>query len=247
MTTATKIEGHYSGEGNRIRMRDPYNKHATADIIAGVVFEDHFMGKALNVVTNWTLLDTSALGDTTPTLKADQPGGVAEIQLDAQNEVQLSGFSMANERPFTLNRGLNFEARVRFTVLPTGAVIFACGLSSDHNVAVDSLVESILFRADGSGVITVETDDNSANETSLVATGITFALNTWYVLRICCDDYSAIRFYIDGAQVAAATTFNMSTTAALQMQPFVRIGKEGAEASVGTAQIDYVKCWQNLS
>jgi len=243
----TKIEGVYSGEAGRIRWRDPYNKHATADIEAGVNFCDHFTGKAIDVTNTWTLLDTSVAGDTTPTLKADQPGGVAEIQLDAQNEEQLSGIYMADSRPFTLNRHLNYEARVRFTVIPTGAVIFAAGLCSDHNIAVDSLVESIIFRADGAAAITVETDDNSANETSLVATGVTFTINVWYVLRICCDNYSAVRFYIDGVQVAPATVFNMSTTPALQMQPFVRIGKEAAAASVGTVQIDYVKCWQDLS
>jgi hypothetical protein len=243
----TKIEGKFSGEGNRLRFDDPQNGHATAIAMAGVYWEDHFHGKIIDVTNTWTKLDTSALGTTTPTLKADQPGGVAEILLDAQNEEQLSGLYMADERPFTLNRGLNFEARVRFTVIPTGDVIFACGLASDHNIAVDSLVESIIFRADGSGAITVETDDNSANETSKVATGVTFALNAWHVLRICCDDHTKIRFYIDGARVAESTTFDMSTTAALQMQPVVRIGKEAAANTVGTVEIDYVKCWQNLS
>jgi hypothetical protein len=243
----TKIEGQWAGQANRLAFKDPQNNHATVREVAGVYWEDHFVGKIVDVTNTWTLLDTSALGSTTPVLTADQPGGVLGIMLDAQNEVQLSGLYMGDERPFTLNRGLNFEARVRFTVVPTGAVIFACGLCSDTNVSVDSLVESILFRADGSGVITVETDDNSANETSLVATGITFAVNEWHVLRISCDDYTGIRFYIDGAQVAASTTFNMGTTAALQLQPFARIGKEGAAATVGTAQVDYVKCWQNLS
>ena len=49
---ATKIEGHYAGEGNRIRFKDPYNGHASVLPIAGVSFLDHFIGKALDTTIN---------------------------------------------------------------------------------------------------------------------------------------------------------------------------------------------------
>ncbi len=242
----TKIEGKFTGEGNRLRFRDPYNGHATAEVVAGVKWIDHFIGKALDTTNNWTALDTSAVGNTTPALTADAEGGVLGIMLDATSEVQLSGISGGDQRNWTLNRGLNFEARMRFTTLPTGAVIFCAGLCGDHNAAADSVAESVWFRADGSGAITVENDD-TVNETSKVASGVTFLVNEWHVLRISCDDYTSVKFFIDGAQVAAATVFNMSQVAALKLQPVVRIGKEGAATTVGTVEIDYVRCWQNLS
>lgn len=214
--------------------------------VAPVSFYEDFLGKAIDTVTAWTALDVSAAGLTTPVLVADAPNGVVSLPLDATNEVQLAGLYWGDQRTLVLNQKLVFEARVRLSVLPTGAVIAVIGLAGDHNAAVNAVAESIWFRLDGSGVITVETDD-TVHETSLVASGVTVIAGQWVTLRIECDDPSAIRFFIDGVRVAAATVFNMSQVAALALQPIVRIGKEGAAVTVGTMQVDYVRTWQKRS
>src|SRR4029077_11422906 len=102
-------------------------------------------------------------------------------------EAQLGGLDFADQRSFILNQGLIFEARVRFTVAATGSVVACVGLCGDHNAAVNTVAESIWFRVDGGLVWTVETDDTS-NETSQVATGVTATLNAWNLLRIDCTD-----------------------------------------------------------
>jgi len=208
--------------------------------LAAVTFVDDFLGTALDTTNTWTLRDT---GGATETLKADAPSGVLELALTATNEVQLAGVDWGNQRPLVLNQKVMFETRVRFTTLPTGAVIAVAGFCGDHNAAVDSVAESAWFRLDGSGAITVETDD-TIHETSKVATGVTLTANQWALLRIECDQIGALRFYINGARVASATTFNMSQVAALALQPVVRIGKEGAATTVGTMEVDVVRCWQ---
>lgn len=242
----TKIVGRYAGMGGRVAFVDPANLNSIVWPVAGIVFREDFTGKIIDVTNTWTALDVSAAGNTTPGMVAASPGGAAQIMLDATNEVQLSGLTHNDQRNFTLARGLNWEARVRFTVLPTGAVIFCAGLCGNHNAAVDTVAESIWFRADGSGAMTVETDD-TVHETSKVATGVTFNVNEWHVLRISCDDPTNVLFFIDGIQVAAGTTFNMNQVTTLQIQPVARIGKEAGATTVGTVEIDYVQCWQNLS
>lgn len=211
--------------------------------VSPVFFEEEFLRKAIDTTTIWTALDTSAAGNTTPALVADAPNGVVSTMLDATNEVQLSGLTWGDQRTLVLNQGLVFEARIKLATLPTGAVACAVGLCGDHNAAIDTVAESAWFRFDGGGAITVETDD-TVHETSKVATGITLLNTDWAVLRIECQDITSVRFFVNGNQVATGTAFNMSQVAALALQPVVRIGKEGAAASVGTLYTDYIRCWQ---
>lgn len=243
---ATTIRGKWSGEGNRLRFYDPQNNNESALVVADVFFEDDFYGKAIDTTNVWTALDVSVAGLTTPVLIADSASGLVSLPLDATNEVQLSGLTWGDNRTLILNQGVNIEGRMALSVLPTGAVTFAFGLAGDHNAAVNTVAESIWFRADGSGAITVETDD-TANETSLVATGVTLTAGLFAVFRIDCSDITSVKFYINGSQVAAGTTFNMSQVAALKLQPVVRIGKEAGATTVGTVQLDYIRAWQNRS
>ncbi len=207
-----------------------------------VFFEDDFLGNTLNTVA-WGARDTGAA---TEAVVADAANGVLGLALDATNEVQLAGVDWADQRTLVLNQGLQMEARFRLSVLPTGSVVACVGLCGDHNAAVNTVAQSIWFRADGSGAITVESDDGT-NETSLVSTGTTVTTADWLVVRIDCTTITDVRFYINGARVASGTTFNMSATAALALQPVVRIGKESAATTVGTMQVDYVRVWQNRS
>lgn len=210
--------------------------------VAPVMFYDDFLGNAINS-TNWGTRDTGAA---TEAVVADAANGVVGLALDATNEVQLAGIDWANNRTLVLNQGLIFETCFRLSVLPTGSVVSCVGLCGDHNAAVDTVAESIWFRADGNGQITVETDDTT-NETSKVATGITLTTADWIVARIDCTTPAGILFFINGNRVASSTTFNMSQVPALALQPVARIGKEAGATSVGTLQVDYVRAWQKRS
>lgn len=210
--------------------------------LAPVTFYDDFLGNAI-ASDAWGTRDTGAA---TEAVVADAPNGVVGLALDNTNEAQLAALDWADQRTLVLNQGLIFEARFRLSVLPTGSVVACIGLCGDHNAAVDTVAESIWFRADGNGAITVETDDTS-HETSKVATGTTLTTSDWIIGRIDCSDISDVKFFINGDRVAASTTFNMSQVAALKLQPVARIGKEAGATTVGTLQVDYVRAWQNRS
>lgn len=208
-----------------------------------VVFIEDFVGKALDVTNSWGVRDTNAA---TETILADGPSGSVELLLTNAVEVQLAGLDMADQRNFILNQDLQFEARLRFTTLPADVATAVIGLCGDHNAAIDTVAESIWFRWDGSGATTVETDD-VVNETTKVATGSTWLVNIWHIVRIDASVITDVKFYIDGARVASGTTFNMSNVAALKLQPVARMDKAAAVTNLGVMEVDYIKVWQNRS
>ncbi len=229
-------------EGGVLRYYDG-TTFETLHAMAPLWWKDDFNNQALDTTVNWTLLDTGAA---TEALVEDAPNGVIALALDATSEAQLAGMSWNDKRQLVLNQGLNIEYRFRFSVLPSASTsIAALGLAGDHNATLDTVAESIIFRADGNGAITVENDDTS-NETTKVATGVTVTTSDWVVGRIDCSNIADIIFYLNGNRVAGGTTFTMATTPTLALQPYARISK-ASSTSVGTIQIDYVKIWQNRS
>jgi hypothetical protein len=210
--------------------------------VSPIAFHDDFLGNALST----SVWGTRDAGDATEAVLANAPNGVAALTLAATSEVEVAAIDWADQRTLVLNQKLIFEARFRLSVLPTGSVVACVGLCGNYNAAVNTVAESIWFRADGNGVITVETDDTT-NETSKVATGITLTTADWIVARIDCTDPTDVRFYINGNAVALTTTFNMNTVPTLVLQPVARIGKEASATTVGTLQVDYVRASQNRS
>ena len=247
---STKIEGKYSGQGNRLIFNDPYNKHETVLPVANVVLTDDFLGKALETVVKWTTKDTSAVGSTTPALVADGASGILTCMLDATNEKQESGLYGNDDRNLVLNQGLIAEFRIRPAVLPTGQAELYFGLAGNYvegpiAEADAGPAEHILFCFDGSGAIKIFTDD-TANDNNAVATGVTLLASEWAVCRIDCADPANVLFFINGERVASSTTFNMSTVAALALQLFIMAHKETG-TGLGTLYVDYVRIWQNRS
>jgi hypothetical protein len=103
------------------------------------------------------------------------------------------------------------------------------------------------FRWDASLVTKCESDDTTNNEDD-VATGITAVAGTYSIYRIDFTTLSDVKFFIDGARVAAGTTFDMSnlTAAEKRMQPYFSLDK-ATGTGLGDMNIDYVKIWSNRS
>jgi len=165
-----------------------------------------------------------------------------ELALTNANEIQLAAVDQQNRDASRPLLCCSFEARAAFSVLPTGSVVAVLGFIGDHNADPDAINRSAWFRWDGSGAVTVETDDGTS-ETSKVATGLTVTANEFHVYKVdLCFETLECRFYIDGAQVAASTTFAYDS--GVSLQHYLRIGKEAAAAAVGTLVVDYCQVWQ---
>ena len=243
----TKIEGRFSGQGNRLIFRDPQNKNETVLPIADVVFMDDFLGQAVDATHNWTIVD---VGNATPALLEDGASGILNLPLTNTDEKQDAGYYQNDKRNWVLNQGLVAEFRISPKVLPTGQAELYFGLCGDYvegpiAEADAGPLEHIFFCMDGSGAIKIFTDD-TANDNNAVATGVTLVAEAWAVCRIDCSVITDVKFYINGVRVGTATTFDMSTVAALALQLHVMAHKETG-TGVGTLYVDYVRAWQNRS
>lgn len=170
--------------------------------------------------------------------------GVVRATLTSTSEAQTAYLDFADKLQWCIGHGLNFEARVRLHAIPSVAAVNAeIGLCSEFNADPDAVVTSAWFRVDGSGVVTVETDDGT-HETTKVATGVTLTTDLWTVFRADCSDTADVKFYVNGTEVAPATTFNIAAAVSVLVQPVARIAKASG-TGVGTLDVDYIYLWQS--
>jgi hypothetical protein len=174
----------------------------------------------------WTIKDTSSAG--TPTyLCLTANGGAAKLLLDNTSEAQVVTLYQNDVLPFDLAQLQSVE----FTVSVSGidaVTTLVFGVGTAQNDTADSVTVNAWFRMQGSAStsnLLVETDDGTSDLDDK-ATGTTLSST----LKKCLIDFtnglSDIRFYVDGARVAAATTFTLaSITADQNVQLFVQLQK----------------------
>lgn len=224
--------------------------HETQDILgAKVKFEDDFENLYIKTaaagVVGWTLKDSGAA---TEAIVANQPGGVVGLTLAANDEEEEAGLTFGDALNFNLDKGLVFETRLAANVLPTllsecyfglaGAYVKGTLVAADQGPLVH-----VVFNLDGSGAVTLHTDDNGGSDNDAVATGVSVLATAFHVFRIDIHSVTNVRFYIDGARVGSSTTFNVSNGSNVVLQPYFMCYKS-AGAGLGQFYVDSVKVWQ---
>jgi len=238
---------------NRILQFYEATTHERVGVMAPLVFYDDFLG-AGNVVIPAAASAESGMpwakkivGAGPPTVAgvADAANGQIACALTADNQKQDGGLYHDDQRGFSLEQGLVFEARVRLSVLPTDVAEIVFGLIGDWADGPDAITYSAFFTADGSGEIFCEVDDDATNQSA--ASGVTVLAADWHIFRIEFFDVADIRFYIDGNHVATGTTFVYAATGANAiLQPYFGPYK-ATGTGVGTILVDYIRCWQMRS
>ncbi len=224
--------------------------------LAPVTFYDDFLGAGQLATIpdvsseenglSWTKLIVGA-GPPTIGAVADEANGAMELALTNDSQAQDAMIYFSDQRAFSVNQGCVFEARVKFSVLPTTGVKAVFGLAGNHNLDKDAITEHAWFGAAASAAIIAETDDTT-NDNNDISTGVTVTASQWKIYQIDFRTIADVRFYIDGASVATGTTFDMSNLTAGEavMQPYFSLDKASG-TGVGTMQIDYVRVWSNRS
>lgn len=223
-----------------------YNQD-TGEIIpvAPFVFRDDFAGPATINTFNWTVVDVSVAGDTAPIIVADKGNGVLRLTLDNTSEAQESGVTWGDQRSLVLNQGLVIQFVLSLNQLPTLLSEAVWGLAGNKNAVADTVAESIWFKVDGSGAVVVESDD-TVNEKTDEATGVTLSAGTPLIFTIDCTTINDCKFWIGKVPVATGTTFDMSTVSALALQPYIHIAKASGEG-LGQVDVDVVSVAQQRS
>lgn len=214
--------------------------------MSAVFFEDDFLGYQFmdsesGAPGRWLSVEVAL--NTAIAHVADQAGGVLGLILDADNNAEDAVIYWGDNRAIDVSKGAIFECRARLAVVPTLTAQVVLGMAGDHNLAKDSVTESAWFKFDGSAAVLCESDDTT-NDNDDVATGITVTTGEYRIFRIDFTDLSNVKFYVDGARVAAGTTFDMSNLAGAELilQPYISLDKD-ADVGVGSLYVDYVKVW----
>lgn len=184
----------------------------------------------------WDIADTSSAG--TPTYTVGGINGEATLAFDSQSEIQNVCLFKSDVLNFDIDAIHSIELRVKTVAALDSATSLAFGLCSARNDAIDSLAAHASFRLIGSNSLVVETDD-SVNDNDDVATGATLGSTYKRFVIDFAGGKSDVKFYVDGARVAASTTFDMSNYSA-GLQPYVQIQKT-ADANTDSVVIDYIK------
>jgi len=224
--------------------------HERVSPFAPVVFADDFLGPDLVIPAagsaesgcKWV---KKIVGAAPPTVAkvADAANGVVACALTSASQKQDAGLYHGDQRGFSVEQGLVFEARLKLSVLPTLVAEAIWGLVGDWADGPDNITHSVFFTADGSGAISCEADDAATDSSS--ASGVTATTAQWKVYRIDCTDVTNLRFFIDGVEVANGIPY-AATGANAILQPYLGLYKASG-AGVGTMQVDYVRIWQDRS
>ena len=222
--------------------------HETVKPIAPIVLYDDFLGTVINT-DFWTDLDVAGGITTAPALS------VFLCELAAGNENQAAGCYGKDDKAFDIGKGLIFEARLAVTEAPltTGEIGFGMmndsyGADSMRFLLADEVAKMAFFgfyTTVGAGLIPVIRAKDGTHDSGIISSGISaVSLNAYHVYRIDFTSLESVLFFIDGVQVAPATTFVMHTAATLAVQPWLCAYKHDTDTGRGAFKLDYVKIWQ---
>jgi hypothetical protein len=186
--------------------------------------------------TPWLVVDTSSSGTPTYTTGTN----VASLTLAATGEVENVCLAHGDALSFDIDDLLNVEMRVRLGVTMTTGTELVFGVGSARNDTTDSVAANAWFKMVGASSTTlvyVETDDG-VRDNDDVSSGATLG-TSFKKFFIDFSNKKDVKFYIDGARVAAATTFDMSGYSS-GLQPIIQLQK-AANTNVNSVILDYVK------
>lgn len=184
--------------------------------------------------TPWLVDDTSSSG--TPTYTRGT--SAATLTLASTNEVENVCLHFGDALDFDIDDIISIEFRAKVTATLDSATTIVMGLGSARNDDPDAVAANAFFKLAGSNAVVVETDDGVTDDDDN-ATGVSLAATYKRFVISFANGKSDVRFFIDGARVAASSTFDMSGYSA-GLQPIFQIQKT-ADTNTDSLTIDYVK------
>jgi hypothetical protein len=251
----TKCNYNYGNSGRQVfydgvtyETLNPHFPVTYYDDFLGSFFEKVIAGE--NTVAPWGTVATNL--NTAPLLVANEPNGVVQITLDADDNAEQGVIYWSDQLPLDITAGLIFETRLKFAVLPTTGTeeaVAVWGIASATGADLDAIATNAWFRIQSAAptVLLYESDDATTDDDDNIA-GVTMAALVWHIFQIDFTNLAAVRFVVDG--VCVGTTDMSAIVAGTEfVQPYFCMSKAVAanNTGTGTMYIDYVRCFQNRS
>jgi hypothetical protein len=191
----------------------------------------------------WTIADTSAAGAPTYLNTSTEDGGAAGLTLASTSEIENVCLYQNDVLMYDWATIQYIEFIVKGLIAFTSGDTLFFGLSSARNDAIASISEIIAFKLVAATSLTAVVIDTKDGTTAVTNTATGGSLLTTY--QKFAFDFSNglgdVRAFINGARVAAGTTFNLAAiTAGHNAQLIVQLQKT-ATASVSNLEISRVK------
>jgi hypothetical protein len=213
-----------------------------------VVLDEDFVGAGHSAIpahgspaTGYPWVDrlTKTSGNPTVAIVANSAAGIVALAIDATSEKQEATLYANDQLNWDVTKNLQFEARVAFSVLPTGLAEMVFGLQSAWIDGPDNASEYLRFQALASGAVNCQCDDN-ITPTS-VASGVTLVAGAFHVFHIDASNLADIVYTIDGVRVNAVGSVGFAATgSAAILQPYASVYKASG-TGLGTMQVDMVQ------
>lgn len=189
-------------------------------------------------VEGWSALLVSAATTARVQREADEDGGALELLIDATDaEDADAALYHGDELTFDIDLVDFIEMRAK-VVTPGTGVTAVWGLAGAHDLDKDTVAQHAWFRCEGGLSCVVETDDGTNDNDD--KGGKTLVTDTYHRFLIDLRNTSRVRFFIDGAEQAAGTLFDMSNYTG-NLQPYFSVDKAAGDGAVGGAlSVDYV-------
>jgi len=220
--------------------------HETVKPLAPTILYDDFLGTALNGDL-WTAIDTG-------TGAVTQAASNMILTTNVNGATDENGVYAKDDKAWNADKGFIFETRLKMTVAPTIGAEIMIGVQNDSwgagsnrilNADECSIYAAFGFYATlGAGLVAAIRTKEAVHASGIISTGVTSVVGTYQVFRIDFTDVADVKFYIDGVGVCTTTTFNMSDGANVMFQPIVVVQKNGVDAGLGIAYLDYIRMWQ---
>lgn len=196
-------------------------------------------------MNGWTIKDTSSAG--TPTyLNITEDGGAAKLTLVNTSEAEIVTLYQNDVLIYDV-RQLKSIWWIAKVASIDAVTTLTMGVASAQNDTDDSVATNAWFRMEGSvstSNLVVETDDGTTDKDD-IATGTTLSSTYKKLLIDFTNGLGDVRFFVDGARVAAGTLFDMSAlTAGLNVQPWVQIQKASGTGVPAVTLAQFGVCYE---
>jgi predicted RecA/RadA family phage recombinase len=184
-------------------------------------------------------------GDTAVVLTAGTPyiysrGGSLDAAFSLTAEAQK--LDWLSKRSFVLGSNWILDAVVEVVANADADVAdLSVGVANaTHASDADAITESAFFHFDmGANLNIYAESDDGTNETAATDTTVDWAVGTPVLLQIDGRDPSSLKYYVNGVQVLAATTFNISAATG-PLKALFHLEKS-ANDSPGNVQLDVLR------
>jgi hypothetical protein len=242
--------------GGKAQFRNGYEYHyddATSEallVVAPIVFTEDFLGAGHDAGVPvegtpvagypWVKRLVKTAGAPAVAIVANAPGGQMGLSIDVTDEKQEATLYQNDQLTWDSTKTLFFQARLKFTTLPTAAGVEAVwGLQSAWVDGPDNATEYLGFGINGAGGEVVMRAQDGVSQRA-INTGFV-ADNNFHLYRIEIDAAGVVHFYIDGVEYS--TSVNPVTwggNAVLQLYASLYKATGAGDA---VADIDAIEAW----